>query len=57
MNFKIWLKAFQIDILMNLFVIMLLFNNKLRTTGGRYMLDSHNIEINPKQYQYYGKMH
>ena len=23
-----------------------LFNNKLRTTGGRYMLDSHNIEIN-----------
>ena len=32
-----------------------LFNNKLRTTGGRYMLDSHNIEINPKQYQYYGK--
>lgn len=32
-----------------------LFNNKLRTTGGRYILDSHNIEINPKQYQYYGK--
>ncbi|MDM7882191.1 SprT family protein [Staphylococcus borealis] len=32
-----------------------LFNNKLRTTGGRYMLKSHNIEINPKQYQYYGE--
>ncbi|RIO70135.1 SprT family protein, partial [Staphylococcus haemolyticus] len=32
-----------------------LFNYKLRTTGGRYILDSHNIEINPKQYQYYGK--
>ena len=45
MNFKIWLKAFQIDILMNL-RHNALFNNKLRTTGGRYMLDSHNIEIN-----------
>ena len=56
MNFKIWLKAFQIDILMNLFVIMLCLIISY-VTGGRYMLDSHNIEINPKQYQYYGKMH
>ena len=55
MNFKIWLKAFQIDILMNLFVIMLCLIISYITTGGRYMLDSHNIEINPKQYQYYGK--
>ncbi|UDI77862.1 SprT family protein [Staphylococcus taiwanensis] len=30
------------------------FNNRLRTTGGRYMLESHNIEINPKQYEQYG---
>ncbi|MCE5091028.1 SprT family protein [Staphylococcus devriesei] len=31
-----------------------LFNKRLRTTGGRYLLDSHNIEINPKQYETYG---
>lgn len=24
------------------------FNSRLRTTGGRYLLKSHNIEINPK---------
>lgn len=30
------------------------FNHRLRTTGGRYMLKSHNIEINPKQYEEYG---
>ncbi|MCG7340049.1 SprT family protein [Staphylococcus sp. ACRSN] len=31
------------------------FNNRLRTTGGRYLLKSHNIEINNKQYKFYGK--
>ncbi|HCY6141845.1 TPA: SprT family protein, partial [Staphylococcus aureus] len=25
------------------------FNKRLRTTGGRYLLKSHDIEINPKQ--------
>lgn len=30
------------------------FNNRLRTTGGRYLLHSHNIEINHKQYTMYG---
>lgn len=30
------------------------FNSRLRTTGGRYLLHSHNIEINPKQYEVYG---
>lgn len=24
------------------------FNNRLRTTGGRYHLDSHNLDFNPK---------
>lgn len=24
------------------------FNSRLRTTGGRYMLETHNIEINPR---------
>ncbi|QCT75540.1 SprT family protein [Macrococcoides canis] len=32
-----------------------LFNNRLRTTGGRYMLQSHNIEINKKQFEAYGE--
>ncbi|RXK17528.1 SprT family protein [Macrococcus sp. DPC7161] len=31
------------------------FNKRLRTTGGRYLLSSHNIEINPKQYEFHGK--
>lgn len=31
------------------------YNYRLRTTGGRYLLDSHNIEINPKQYEYFGE--
>lgn len=31
-----------------------LFNKRLRTTGGRYMLGDHSIEINPKVYMLYG---
>lgn len=30
------------------------FNNRLRTTGGRYILKTHNIELNPMQYKHYG---
>jgi SprT-like protein len=30
------------------------FNPRLRTTGGRYVLRTHNIEINPKHYEAYG---
>ena len=30
------------------------FNPRLRTTGGRYMLGSHNIEINPKYLEQLG---
>lgn len=30
------------------------FNPKLRSTGGRYLLGNHNIEINPKAYEKYG---
>lgn len=29
------------------------FNHRLKTTAGRYLLHSHNIEINPKQYEEY----
>ncbi|SER87102.1 SprT family protein [Salisediminibacterium halotolerans] len=31
------------------------FNQKLRTTGGRYLLTTHNIEINPKSYERFGE--
>lgn len=30
------------------------FNNRLSTTGGRYMLCSHDIEVNKKQWEVYG---
>jgi SprT-like protein len=30
------------------------FNKKLRTTGGRYLLHSHNIEVNPKYFEELG---
>lgn len=32
-----------------------LFNNRLRTTGGRYLLKSHNIEINRQYLEQLGK--
>ncbi|MBS4178599.1 SprT family protein [Lederbergia citrea] len=31
-----------------------MFNPRLRTTGGRYLLSSHNIEINRKYYEEHG---
>ncbi|MGE7885753.1 SprT family protein [Bacillus sp. NPDC094077] len=32
-----------------------IFNKRLRTTGGRYLLKSHNIELNYHYYKMYGK--
>ncbi|OEH93076.1 SprT family protein [Bacillus solimangrovi] len=31
------------------------FNKRLRTTGGRYLLQSHHIELNPKYYEQQGQ--
>lgn len=31
------------------------FNYRLKTTGGRYLLGTSNIEINPKQYEVFGE--
>ncbi|MHA8110683.1 SprT family protein [Lactobacillaceae bacterium Melli_B4] len=31
------------------------FNSRLKTTGGRYYLSSHNIDINPKMLQLFSK--
>ncbi|BDH63396.1 protein SprT [Lysinibacillus sp. PLM2] len=30
------------------------FNNRLRTTGGRYLLNNHNIEFNKRSYDIFG---
>ena len=30
------------------------FNDRLRTTGGRYLLRSHNLEFNKKHYEQFG---
>lgn len=30
------------------------FNNRLKTTGGRYLLGTHNIEINKRSYECFG---
>ena len=31
------------------------FNSRLKTTGGRYLLQSHNIELNKKLYDHFGE--
>ncbi|WP_410513843.1 SprT family protein [Paenibacillus sp. BR2-3] len=31
------------------------FNSRLKTTGGRYFMKSHNIEINPEQLNTFGR--
>ncbi|KOO40353.1 SprT family protein [Priestia koreensis] len=36
------------------FVHQAFFNKRLKTTGGRYDLQTHNIEINEKHFQMYG---
>ncbi len=30
------------------------FNSRLKTTGGRYMLQSHDIQLNKTMYEYFG---
>ncbi|WP_096186817.1 SprT family protein [Evansella halocellulosilytica] len=46
---KISLKSFQKPFLHKAF-----FNNRLKTTGGRYSLTDHHIEINPKHFEHFG---
>lgn len=36
------------------FVHQATFNNRLRTTGGRYHLSDHRLDFNPKVYEIYG---
>lgn len=42
------------EVFMKPFIHTATFNDRLRTTGGRYMLRSSNIEINPRVFQLHG---
>ncbi|WP_342506676.1 SprT family protein [Sporosarcina sp. FSL K6-2383] len=44
----------SIDVFGKPFLHLSRFNSRLRTTGGRYMLVDHSIEINPLVFQRYG---
>lgn len=37
------------------FLHQAVFNNRLRTTGGRYHLNTHNLDFNPKVFEAYGE--
>ncbi|WP_338752884.1 SprT family protein [Bacillus sp. FJAT-52991] len=43
------------DIFGRPFLHKAVFNHRLKTTGGRYMLQSHNIEINKKYLEVFGE--
>ncbi|WP_274364183.1 SprT family protein [Paenibacillus thermotolerans] len=49
-----WVERVSMESFGRPFVHRATFNSRLRTTGGRYLLRSHNIEINRKQYDTYG---
>lgn len=49
-----WVEKVSLDAFRRPFTHKATFNSRLRTTGGRYLLRSHNIEINRKQYETYG---
>ncbi|RXZ84041.1 SprT family protein [Paenibacillaceae bacterium] len=50
-----WIEQISLDSFGRPFLHRATFNDRLRTTGGRYFTKSHNIEINPKQLTAYGR--
>ncbi|WP_203248111.1 SprT family protein [Sporosarcina beigongshangi] len=48
------IEVISIDVFGKPFLHVSRFNSRLRTTGGRYMLADHSIEINPLVFQKYG---
>jgi SprT-like protein len=48
------LEQVSLDFFAKPFLHQATFNTRLQTTGGRYLLRSHNIEMNPKQLQMHG---
>ncbi|WP_322923145.1 SprT family protein [Paenibacillus campi] len=49
-----WVEQLSLQHFERPFVHQAVFNTRLRTTGGRYFLKSHNIEINPHQLVAFG---
>lgn len=50
-----WVKEVSINDFGKIFKHQAYFNSRLRTTGGRYLLQSHHIEINPLYLEHYGE--
>jgi SprT-like protein len=49
-----WVEHISLTFFGRAFTHRAYFNPRLRTTGGRYMLGTHDIEINPKHYERFG---
>lgn len=58
MNYEqltLWVQEVSMTYFKKPFRHQAVFNKRLRTTGGRYLLQTHNIEINPKYLEVYGE--
>ena len=58
MNYEqltLWVQEVSMTYFKKPFRHQAVFNKRLRTTGGRYLLQTHNIEINPKYLEEYGE--
>ncbi|MFD2611213.1 SprT family protein [Paenibacillus gansuensis] len=49
-----WVERVSLESFRRPFLHKATFNSRLRSTGGRYFLRSHNIEISPKQLEMFG---
>lgn len=54
-NIQEWVEQISRDSFKKPFHHKAMFNPRLRTTGGRYLLRSHNLEFNPTQLQMFGE--
>lgn len=52
---QVWVEQLSLQHFERPFLHRAVFNARLRTTGGRYFLKSHHIEINPHQLQAFGR--
>lgn len=48
-------ESISIEVFHKPFLHKATFNNRLRSTGGRYLLKTGNIELNKKYYEHFGK--
>ncbi len=50
-----WVERISTEFFKKPFRHKAIYNSRLRTTGGRYLLRSHHIEFNPKQLEVFGE--